>query len=380
MALITVEALAGFLLEEALAHLLRHNGYELLSSADDDRFALREAGHGLLVRGRGADHQADALGELLMPSPFSLPVRLFVEGKNRGKKVSLAEVRNAHGTITDVNEHYSSQLARAKARPQRRYQYRYAMFSAKGFKPDAQGYALAHQISLVDLSGPAFAPLVKAVNGAATSALRIAKGAGLTSFPVREVRLALRQASAEIDSGGKASWEPAAGGVLPVRELASWARHVTADLNRTSSGEGLILGFPAAPFVLAMRPASMEALEDYVSHHGPEIQVEIGFHRAQGVAGDWTITPRDDPSGFVLSFGLPGALETWLLAAPDEAMQAKEMLMSSISMFLENKLVRLLFTPSVVPPGADEPADDTEAELGTDAADMSFLRRALTPK
>jgi hypothetical protein len=169
MALIKVEALAGYLLEEALAQLLRHNGYRLLSTADEDPFALREAGHGLLVRGRGADHQADALGELLMPSPFSLPVRLFVEGKNRGAKVSLAEVRNAHGTISDVNEHYSSQLAGAKSRPQRRYQYRYALFSAKGFKADAQGYALAQQISLIDLSGPAFQPLVATVNGAARS-------------------------------------------------------------------------------------------------------------------------------------------------------------------------------------------------------------------
>jgi hypothetical protein len=202
MALIKVEALAGYLLEEALAQLLRHNGYRLLSTADEDPFALREAGHGLLVRGRGADHQADALGELLMPSPFSLPVRLFVEGKNRGAKVSLAEVRNAHGTISDVNEHYSSQLAGAKSRPQRRYQYRYALFSAKGFKADAQGYALAQQISLIDLGRPSSRSSQRSTarpgrcpRPSGRSRARTTGGGGTTNAPLFCIGLGLLAAS-----------------------------------------------------------------------------------------------------------------------------------------------------------------------------------------
>lgn len=378
--MITLKALAGYLLEEALAHLLRHNGYRLLSDAAEDKQALRNAGHGLLVKGRGADHQADALGELLMPAPFSLPVRLFVEGKNRGSKVSLAEVRNAHGTISDVNEHYSTAKARAHGKPMRRFQYRYALFSAKGFNPDAQSYALAQQISLVDLSGPAFKPLVSAVDDAAKAVREIAVDAGLRSFPVRQARLALRAALDDVDAEptGETAAQPS--GPLPSKELGRWAGRFIADLNRTASGEGLILGFPNAPFVLAMRPASMLDLEDYVASRGPEIRVTIGFDGEQGVAGDWTITPLDDPRGFRLSFGLPGALETWLLAAPEDAFEAKEMFMSSISMFLENRLVRLLFTPVHAPPQPD-PVDASAygQGQGTDAADMSYLRRALKP-
>lgn len=106
----------------------------------------------------------------------------------------------------------------------------------------------------------------------------------------------------------------------------------------------------------------------------------IGFDGAQGVAGDWTIRPVDDPKGFRLSFGLPGALETWLLAEPEEALQAKEMFMSTISMFLENRLVRLLFTTVAAPPQPDPVEASASGQgQGTDAADMSFLRSALKP-
>lgn len=134
MALISADALAGYLLEEAIAFLLSSNGYRLLQDSDADEQALRQAGHGLLVRGRGADHQADVLGDLMMPTPFSLPVRLFVEAKNRRSKVGLAEVRNAHGVIDDVNQQYSTELSTSYRHPLRRYQYRYALFSAAGFK------------------------------------------------------------------------------------------------------------------------------------------------------------------------------------------------------------------------------------------------------
>jgi len=57
-----------------------------------------------------------------MPTPFSLPVRLFVKAKNRGAKVGLAEVRNAHGVIDDVNQHYSTELSTSYRHPLRRYQ------------------------------------------------------------------------------------------------------------------------------------------------------------------------------------------------------------------------------------------------------------------
>ncbi|MEU8331607.1 hypothetical protein [Micromonospora sp. NPDC048839] len=381
MALISADALAGYLLEEAIAFLLSSNGYRLLQDSDADEQALRQAGHGLLVRGRGADHQADVLGDLLMPTPFSLPVRLFVEAKNRGSKVGLSEVRNAHGVIDDVNQQYSTELSTSYRHPLRRYQYRYALFSAAGFKREAQSYALAQQISLVDLSGPAFEPLIATVERAARLVLAEAVDADLTTFPVRQVRLALRAAfsSAGVEMTAAGVPSKGVGGGLPAGVLASWAARVIAELQDSATGEGLILGFPAAPFILAMHPDSMEAFEVFIAEHGTNIPVDIRFGR-EGARGDWTITPIADPEGFRLSFGLPGALETWLLSVPEQerrrAADARQLLLPTISLFLEDRLVQLRYQP-VQPPPRPPSEEEVEDGAGTDAADTSFLRRNL---
>ncbi|MEV1111251.1 hypothetical protein AB0I95_21840 [Micromonospora sp. NPDC049751] len=381
MALISADALAGYLLEEAIAFLLSSNGYRLLQDSDADEQALRQAGHGLLVRGRGADHQADVLGDLLMPTPFSLPVRLFVEAKNRGSKVGLAEVRNAHGVIDDVNQQYSTELSTSYRHPLRRYQYRYALFSAAGFKREAQSYALAQQISLIDLSGPAFEPLIATVENAAKQVLDEAVDANLATFPVRQVRLALRTAFSSVRAEMATTRVPHEGKDegLPADVLASWARQVAAALQAPETGEELILGFPAAPFILAMHPDSMEDFEAFIAEYGSYIPVDIGFGR-EGARGDWTITPIADPDAFRLSFGLPGALETWLLSVPEQerrrAADARQLLLPTISLFLEDRLVQLRYQPVQAPPRPPS-EEDVEDGAGTDAADTSFLRRNL---
>lgn len=122
------------------------------------------------MRGRGAEHQADALGELTVPTPFMLPVRLFCEAKYLNHKVGLEVIRNALGVLNDVNEQFGSTGATTKA-PMRRFQYRYSIFSASGFTSDAEAYALAQQISLIDLRGPAFGYLLQAADRV-TDALR----------------------------------------------------------------------------------------------------------------------------------------------------------------------------------------------------------------
>lgn len=150
--MVAVDALRGYVLEEVLAQLLYSNGYRLLVSEQQDPDALTRGAHGLLVRGRGTDHQADVLGELALPTPFSLPLRIFVEAKYRETKANLRDVRNAHGVVHDINEQYAPTTADTRSVPMRRYHYRYTLFSASGFTRPAQQYALAQQISLVDLS------------------------------------------------------------------------------------------------------------------------------------------------------------------------------------------------------------------------------------
>ncbi|WP_133784631.1 hypothetical protein [Kribbella sp. VKM Ac-2571] len=51
------------------------------------------------------DYRAKKPGRQERDPAVSLPVRLFVERKNRRSAVDLRDVRNAHGIVHDVNEH-----------------------------------------------------------------------------------------------------------------------------------------------------------------------------------------------------------------------------------------------------------------------------------
>src|SRR5690606_26207105 len=105
--MVGLRTLKGYLLEEAPAWLLRTSGYRLLTEADDTARppwkVLEKRKHGLVVRGRGAWHQADALGEFPYVPPFSLPIRLFAEAKFTSPPVGLSVVRNGHGVVHDLN-------------------------------------------------------------------------------------------------------------------------------------------------------------------------------------------------------------------------------------------------------------------------------------
>lgn len=360
--MISLEALRGLVLEETLARLLVDSGYTLLVDPMQDRDALRAGRHGLLVRGRGADHQADALGELLAPTPFGLPVRLFVEAKYRDRPTGLADVRNAHGVIDDVNQHYAR---RGRRSPLRRHDYRYSLFSTSGFSRNAQEYALAQQLSLVDLSGPAFHGLRTLVHRTSVTLHDLGSAQGPIVFPTGLVRTALRlglgtwsaddppvdadnrHESARLRALRAADVNPSRPGeaVLPADALAVAAADLSVDI-----GQSLLLGFPPAPFVLALRPDDMLAFDAHVDGSGPVVDVDIVFARSAIVAGDWVIAPADGSRAFELRFGLPGVLEAWLLAedgaAAPRARNVKRELLGTITVFRGGRAVSLRYRPS----------------------------------
>ncbi|GAB3453808.1 hypothetical protein [Actinophytocola sediminis] len=363
--MVSVESLRGYVLEEVLARLLYDNGYRLLVSEQQDPEALKRGAHGLLVRGRGADHQADVLGELTLPVPFSLPLRIFVEAKYRGVKANLRDVRNAHGVVHDVNEQYATASAGARSVPVRRYYYRYTLFSATGFSRPAQQYALAQQISLVDLSSPAFTALLDAANRTAYELHGLADEVRVSPFPRGQVRTALRVAlgtwtadgrqgnavEPEVQTSDHRAWHTAEPNSsrrepqqLPVEPLA----RIAATLVDRASGD-LLLGFPSAPFVLPLRPNDPAALPAYVARYGPDVRVNIEFATRREVTGDWVIVPADGSRSFQFQFALPALLEDWLLrddgAAALRARDVKADLLSSIAVFQDGRLVRLLFQP-----------------------------------
>jgi hypothetical protein len=361
---VSVDALRGFVLEELLARLLYDNGYRLLVSEQQDPDALKSGAHGLLVRGRGTDHQADVLGELKLPIPFSLPLRIFVEAKYRGVKASLRDVRNGHGVVHDVNEQYATATAGARSVPMRRHHYRYTLFSAAGFTRPAQQYALAQQVSLVDLSSPAFAGLLDSANQAALELHRLAQEVRISPFPRGQMRTALRLAldtwtADELNA-------PDSGDVLgtpmhrarhaaernparrePHRLPAEPLARVAMNLADRARGD-LLLGSPAAPFVLALSPDEPAALSEYVIRHGSEVEVNIEFATRREVTGDWVIVPADGSRRFQLRFALPALLEDWLLGDGATALRARDVkadLLSSIAVIQHDRLINLVFQP-----------------------------------
>jgi hypothetical protein len=305
--MVSQAALRGYLLEEVIARLLCASGYRLLVHEDQDPVELANGRHGLLVRGRGSVHQADVLGEFFYTPAFSLPIRLFVEAKYRNHPTGLLDVRNAHGVVHDVNENYSTDPRSGRLR--RRYHYAYALFSAKGFTRPAQDFALAHQISLIDLGGPAFDWLRTPIAQAAAEIDRIARAHG-DWLPRGQLRTLLRQllgtwSDPDLPNPATAEeWWPAQGRIV---EVLAGLREELVD----RENDELLLGFSSAPFVLALSPSDKNAFIRYAREHPVH---EVGIRRigSRPVGGNWELYPRADPNAYRLVFGLPERLEEWI--------------------------------------------------------------------
>lgn len=305
--MVRLATLRGYLLEEVLAWLLRSSGYRLLTERDDPARppwkVLEKRKHGLVVRGRGAWHQADTLGEFQYVPPFSLPIRLFAEAKFIRPKVGLPTVRNGHGVVHDINENVVTTLSNGSGphRPRVRYHYSYAIFSTSGFTQDAQEFALAHQISLIDLSLPDFQPLRDLVRVAAMSVHDAMRPMPPSQRPtVYEIRNYLRRRLLNL-------WdEPAADDPSvtdPLDTLAAGLRH--------RSSLGLVLAFPAAPFVLGLVSSDLHA---FVRHAREQPTQAVRVHRIHRTVGHpvWLIEPREGHA-YRLTFSLPEQVEAWIL-------------------------------------------------------------------
>lgn len=345
---VTPAALRGYLLEEALAWLLRGSGYRLIADATEDPFELVVHAGALHVRGRGAMHQVDVLGELLFTPAFSLPVRLFLEAKFTTGRCGLQVVRNAHGVLFDVNENYTA----GAGRPERRFRYNYALFSTGGFTPEAQRYAIAHQISLIDLSGAKYAWLRGPISAAAKALHVGAQQHGLERFPVAWLRSVLRGqlGTAEPQDALSELYATAehmrfAADALPVLDIlaGSLREYPTAQM---------LLGFPAAPFVLALSSRDVRRFAAYASEN-PTHDVRIR-RVGSALASHWILSPADWPEAYELTFNLPEAVEEWIVEnearRTSRARQVKGQLLSNITIYSQvegyERVYLLRYAPS----------------------------------
>lgn len=328
--MIDLSGLRGYVLEELLAALLHASGFDLLVAETQDPVALCKQGNGLRVRGRGADHQVDVLGQLRLRLPFSYPIRLFVEAKHRGKPTGLADVRNALGVISDVNEHYSTALAASATPAYVRYHYRYALFSASGFTNDAQQFAIAQQISLVDLRGPGFRWITDAATRIAEALFEIAQSAGLETFPVGQMREALRRAlgtwplevAEDVQHYSRAATKARttvdteeSAERLPPDRLAGVAAQA-ADIDGR-----LYFGFTDRPFLLVLQPDEPAEAAAVLVPGARQVLTDLRFAGSSTDTGDWTLTTVTNEGSLTFRLALPPLLEELVFdqAAPGES-------------------------------------------------------------
>jgi len=312
----TAAQLRGYLLEEALAWLLRNSGYRLLMHHSQDPDELVPNGNGLCVKGRGAEHQVDVLGEFAFTPAFSLPIRLFLEAKFTRQKTGLPVVRNAHGVIHDINENF---VHGPGQRLRKRFRYVYAIFSATGFTMDAQDFAVAQQISLVDLSGASFGWLRDAVEAAASELHRLQEQHRIRRFPVSWMRGQLRSRLGTLPVLTELRVFP----WLPRTEAYRFADHADPVLDRLArtllerTGTELLMGFPAAPFVLPLAVDDVTRFLNYARVH-PDHTIRLR-RAGEGTHTEWRVSPADRPHAwyqgleeYQLTFNLPDHLESWI--------------------------------------------------------------------
>lgn len=346
MTSISKDALRGYVLEELLAYWIRNTGYRLLVDESQDPDELEALPNGLGVRGRGGTHQVDALGELAWVPAFTFPIRLIVEAKARNSgRVGIDDVRNAVGVVTDVNQNYSRVLS-SKPPLVQKFAYRYALFSTTGFSQPATDYALAHQLSLVDLSAPEFGAVRSAANDV-TDALYDPAPPSRAGGYVKNLRAGLR-----LTLGTWPEEVPSLVDQGAVVQGAETVERVAREINE------LFVGMANGPYLILLRADHPERVIAALDEH-PVRRISIEWRGREAERTRWLIRPTDGDD-FELYFTLPAPVAQWIFDpaadARRRALYFKEAFLSTITIYRfvngRDRLYRLEFTREDVPPHA----------------------------
>lgn len=146
----SIHQIRGGLLEEVVLLLLNRSGYRRVSVGEE---GTRNGRAGLEVEGRGTTHQIDALVTPVHAHAFIYPIRLLVEAKCEAHPLGLAVVRSVVGSVFDIAQNYfAARLSDGRETRMQRFNYHAAIFAANGYSENAERYAIAHQVFLIDYS------------------------------------------------------------------------------------------------------------------------------------------------------------------------------------------------------------------------------------
>jgi len=347
---ISEESLRGYILEEVLAYLIRTTGYELLVDPTQDPRELARRGNGLVVKGRGAVHQVDVLGELKWIPAFTFPLRLIIEAKFRDDKTGIDVVRNAIGVILDVNQNNFPTKEQKIFPP--KYQYVYAIFSTSGFTKPAMDLAIAHQISLIDLSDIEYIKLRNAIKEAARNILeRInsikMKRGQLVSNLRNTLRRELGTLPEHVNVQGDTFLELQNNYSTCLDPVISTAKRY---------GE-LFVGMANGPFMLLLKPKNPDDFLNFAKQN-PSHKVIIRWSVSENKGRVWKINPADIPNKYELSFKLPQRLYEWIfnteIDRKEKAKRIKRKYFSNITIYRHEKGEDLLFRLQFDPEATEE--------------------------
>ncbi|PFS62761.1 hypothetical protein COK41_14870 [Bacillus cereus] len=328
---VSVSALKGFLLEEALSKLLENSGYTLI-----DKEVLNypnkypefvSQGNGLNIKGRGGTHQADVLGQFPISIPFNYPVRLFLEAKFKSKKVGIDVVRSGIGILTDLNANYQTIGLDNDELLFQRFNYQYAIFSTSGFSENAVRLAIAYKITLIDLSGNEYIYLLAAIEEVAQSLSNVLS---LKIITLKDVRAYIRSELFDVNIGNY------------MRNGLDYYQLLRPLFEELEIYRDLYLASINSPFSILIKPSSPEKFRDFLQENkGSTFEVNIQWN-------------NDDPDlwriylycnrgeEFTFTFYLPELIRSYVFNSPNDpdilvnALNAKKQFFSSMIFYVRS--------------------------------------------
>ena len=320
----SVASTRGYILEEVLAKLIKNAGYDLIAHSSEPE-NLKRGAHGLQVRGRGAWHQVDALGQFRWTPPFNFPIRLFLEAKFRAARIGVDLVRQAIGITSDINQRINAIEAApgsAPVVPVMAYRYSYALASSAGFTREAASLGLAHQMSLIDLRVPEYNALLKRIDELAKVAVHMwqTKGGADLAGRLNSLRHNLRMRfhtappgdlegdihSAIVDQRGLSKE------ILDAQANFGDALHSLSEA--VDDVSELFLGTANGPFFLLLKADNADRFLAYARAHRRH-SVHIGWRGEISAGQIWEIRPHGpDDQSYRLIFALPTIIADWILA------------------------------------------------------------------
>ena len=311
-------------MEEVIAHLIRTSGYSSVTpeTIKKDPNLITE-GNKLKVKGRGAKHQVDVLGEMDWILPFNFPLRLIVEAKFRECPTGIDVIRNQIGIINDINENF---FVKRGAKPRPRYRYNSVIISASKFTLPAIDMAIAHQIQLVDLSGDEHREIRDGIESLADS---LADDDKIKPEDLEKVRPILQKPKS-VDYLDK----------IDRLDLDGNSKNSIKSLIRSIDSCGkLFVGMSRGGFMLLLNADSPEGFVSYAKNR-PTHKVDMRWPTVDN-GHMWKIKPlnhNQESGNYELNFRLPERIHKWIFENNrnnqfSEAINQKEQNLSKISIY-----------------------------------------------